>query len=187
MSIAVSTRKFTVDEYHTMIQSGILHEDDRVELLEGEIVEMSPIGKSHAACVDNLAELFIVSLSGTARIRIQNPLVLDAFSEPQPDIMILKYRKDAYRNALPRPDDVFLLVEVGETSADRDRQLKLPLYARAGIREVWLIDLVNEVVERYLEPKGDTYQRVEKYASDQELSPQAFPDLRLAVKDILLK
>ncbi len=187
MSVAVTTRKFTVDEYHTMIQSGILQEDDRVELLAGEIVEMSPISSRHAACVNNLAELFIPSLSTRVRISIQNPLVLNALSEPQPDLMILKYRKDAYRNELPRPADVFLLIEVGETSAEKDRQVKLPLYAQAGIREVWLVDLVNEVVERYLEPMGNAYQRFEKYVAGQEISPQAFPDFRLAVKDILLK
>ncbi len=187
MGVAVTTRKFTVDEYHTMIQSGILHEDDRVELLVGKIVEISPIGKNHAACVDNLAELFIVSLAGKARIRIQNPLVLSDFSEPQPDIMILKYRKDAYGNKLPRPDDVFLLVEVGEMSVEKDRQMQLPLYARAGIREVWLIDLVNEVVERYLEPAKEQYRRIERFEIGDEISPQAFPEFRLSVNDILRK
>ena len=188
MSIAVTTRKFTVDEYHTMIQSGILHEDDRVELLEGEIVEMSPISSRHAACVKQLLKLFSpLNLNNEIVLSVQDPVSLGPHSEPQPDLSLLKPRDDFYQSSHPSPNDIYLIIEVAESSQQVDRDVKLPLYARAGIREVWLIDLVNEAVERYLEPKGDAYQRIEKYVSGQELSPQAFPDFRLAVKDILLK
>ena len=187
MSIAVTTRKFTVDEYHTMIQSGILHEDDRVELLEGEIVEMSPISSRHAACVNFLSKSFNRYLPEAVIVAVQNPLYLGVISEPQPDLSVLAPRDDFYRSGHPSPKDVYFIVEVSETSQQMDRNIKVPLYARAGIREVWLIDLVNEVVERYLEPQGDAYQRTEKYVVGQEISPQAFPDYRLAVKDILLK
>ena len=187
MSVAVTTRKFTVDEYHAMIQSGILQEDDRVELLAGEIVEMSPISKAHAGVVNKLSDILIGSLRGKAIISVQNPILLSELSEPQPDVALLKFRRDFYVESLPTTEDIFLLIEVGETSISRDRQVKLPLYARSGIREVWLVDLVNEAVERYLEPKDNAYQRFEKYIAGQEISPQAFPDFRLAVKDILLK
>ncbi len=187
MGVAVTTRKFTVDEYHTMIQSGILQEDDRMELLAGEIVEMSPISSRHAAVVDKLAQLMIYRLGENGIVRIQNPVDLGKHSEPQPDIALVKYKKNFYANSLPRPEDIFLLIEVGETSIDSDRQVKLPLYATAGIPEVWLIDLLKDVVERYLEPKGDAYQRTEKYGIGQEIIPESFSQLRLAVKDILLK
>ena len=188
MSIAVTTRKFTVDEYHTMIQSGILHEDDRVELLEGEIVEMSPISSRHAACVNNFTRLFsTLNLNQKIVLAVQNPIILGSHTEPQPDVALLKPRQDMYQSQHPTAKDIYLLIEVTETSHHIDRDRKLPLYAEAGIAEVWLVDLSQEVVERYLEPQGDAYQRIEKYVAGQELSPQAFPDFRLAVKDILLK
>ena len=188
MSIVVTTRKFTVDEYHTMIQSGILHEDDRVELLEGEIVEMSPISSKHAGCLKRLVEFFsILLVHKKAHLGVQDPVSISKTSEPQPDLSLLKYRKMAYSDRHPRPDEIYLLIEISESSRSTDREIKLPLYAKEKIREVWLVDLINEVVERYLEPKGGAYQRIEKYVSGQEISPQAFPDFRLAVKDILLK
>ncbi len=188
MSVAVTTRKFTVDEYHAMIQSGILQEDDRVELLAGEIIEMSPISSKHAGCLNRLVELFSVLLiRKDAHLGVQNPVFISKTSEPQPDLSLLKYRKIAYSDRHPKPDEVYLLIEISETSRTTDRDIKLPLYAQANIREVWLVDLVNEVVERYLEPKGNAYQSIEKYIAGQEISPQAFPDFRLAVKDILLK
>ncbi len=188
MSVAVTTRKFTVDEYHAMIQSGILQEDDRVELLAGEIIEMSPISSRHAACVKQLIKLFSpLALNNKMVMGVQDPVCIAPDSEPQPDIAILKPRDDFYQSAHPTASDSFLLIEVAESSQQTDREVKIPLYAHAGIREVWLVDLVNEVVERYLEPKGNAYQRIEKYIAGQEISPQAFPDFRLAVKDILLK
>ena len=188
MSLAVTTRKFTVDEYHTMIQSGILQEDDRVELLAGEIVEMSPISSRHAGCLNRLIQLFIeLVVQKKVIVSPQNPIHLDKLSEPQPDLALLRYRDDPYSDRHPKPDDIFLLIEISESSLTMDRGFKLQLYARAGVKEIWLIDLVNEVVERYLEPSGNRYSRVEKFQIGDEISPQAFPDFRLAVKDMLLK
>ncbi len=188
MSIAVTTRKFTVDEYHTMIRSGILQEDDRVELLAGEIVEMSPISSKHAGCLKRLVEFFSVLLvRKEVHLGVQDPIFISDTSEPQPDLCLLKYRRIAYSDHHPRPHEIYLLIEISDSSRTIDREIKLPIYAKAGIREVWLVDLVNEIIERYLEPKGNAYQRIEKYIAGQEISPQAFPDFRLAVKDILLK
>ena len=187
MSVAVTTRKFTVDEYHAMIQSGILQEDDRVELLAGEIIEMSPISSRHAACVNFLSKSFNRHLPEAFIVAVQNPICLSKFSEPQPDLSILAPRDDFYQSAHPTASDIFLVIEVAESSQQTDRDVKIPLYAHAGIREVWLVDLVNEVVERYLEPVGNAYQNIKKYITGQEISPQAFPNFRLAVKDILLK
>ncbi|MDQ7063607.1 MAG: Uma2 family endonuclease [candidate division KSB1 bacterium] len=183
----MTTRKFTVDEYHTMIQTGILQEDDRVELLAGEIVEMSPIGKLHAAVVNKLADSFIARLRGRAGISVQNPVQLSPYSEPQPDLTLLKFRDDFYVNNLPQPKDIILVIEIGEASIDHDKTSKLPLYAQAGIPEVWLIDLRNEIVEQYWEPLGNQYKRFKKFAIGDELAPMAFSECRLAVKGILLK
>ncbi|MDQ7062937.1 MAG: Uma2 family endonuclease, partial [candidate division KSB1 bacterium] len=183
MGVAITTRKFTVDEYHAMIHSGILQENDRVELLSGEIVEMSPISSRHAGCLNRLIQLFI-ELVAQKKVIVspQNPIHLDRLSEPQPDLALLKYRDDPYSDRHPKPEDIFLLIEISESSLTMDRGFKVQLYARAGIKEIWLIDLVNEVVERHIGPAEEQYRRVETFEIGDEISPQAFPDFRLAIK-----
>jgi Uma2 family endonuclease len=132
MGVQVQRRLFTVEEYHRMAEAGILSEDDRVELIEGELVTMSPIGSRHAACVARLTAL-LFPVGGRGILWVQNPIRLGARSEPQPDVALLRYRPDFYASAHPGPEDVLLVVEVAETSADADRSLKIPLYARYGI------------------------------------------------------
>ncbi len=126
-------RPFTVAEYHRMAEAGVLGEDDRVELLEGEIVQMTPIGSRHAACVARLTHLFVDRLQGRAQVNVQNPVHLSERSEPQPDLALLRPRPDFYARAHPGPADVLLLVEVAETSSDVDWTVKIPLYAGAGV------------------------------------------------------
>lgn len=185
MSVQIAKRWFTVAEYDRMGETGILTEDDRVELVEGEIIEMSPIGERHAACVDALAELFREQLQRRVIVRVQNPIQLGSFSEPQPDVALLKRRADFYRRAHPTPDDVLLVVEVAETTIEYDRQIKVPLYARAGIAEVWIVNLVDEQIEIYAQPAGDAYQsRREARRGETIESPTAF-DVTLRVDDIL--
>lgn len=134
-------RRFTVREYYRMAQAGILTKDDRVELLEGEIVEMAPIGPRYAGAVDRLTELFVRNFAGAALTRVQNPIHLDEHTEPQPDLALLRPRADFYTTGHPTPEDILLVVEIAETSADVDRDVKMPLYARSGIPEAWLVDL----------------------------------------------
>src|ERR671938_544657 len=141
MSVQVAKRCFSVDEYYRMGEAGILTEDDRVELIEGEIIEMSPIGSRHAACVNRLNTLLGRHLRQTAIVSVQNPIRLDAYSEPEPDVALLRPRADYYESGHPTPADALLIVEVADTSADYDRIIKLPLYAKAGIPEAWLVDL----------------------------------------------
>ncbi|MGY4707809.1 Uma2 family endonuclease [Candidatus Bipolaricaulota sp. J31] len=182
----VTTYKFTVDDYHRMREAGILSEDDRVELIEGEIVAMSPIGRRHASTVNRLLNVFIpLQIRRKALISVQNPVRLGEHSEPQPDVVLLVPREDFYAAAHPGPEDVLLLVEVVETSAEYDRDVKIPLYARFGIREVWLVDLEKGHMKVYRAPSPNGYKEKTTYTRGQSLAPKAFPDLLIAVEDIL--
>lgn len=129
MSVQLLRRKFTVDQYHKMAESGILKEDDRVELIRGEIIEMSPIGTKHAACVNRLVNLLVLLLGKRVIVAPQNPVVLDNNSEPQPDVALLKPRDDFYATAHPQPQDIFLLIEVADSTILYDREEKITLYA----------------------------------------------------------
>ena len=184
MSVAVSRRLFTVEDYHEMAHSGILKEDDRVELLDGEIVEMSPIGSRHAACVKRLTKILERQLGDAAILSVQDPIHLGPRSEPQPDLALLKPRADFYAQAHPGPKDVLLIIEVAETLAESDRKLKLPLYAKAGIAEVWIWDLTSKQVEAYLQPAGKKYLVVETYNEKQALAPHLLPKLKVDLKEV---
>ena len=185
MTVQLVRHRFTVDEYHRMSEAGIFAEDDRVELIDGEIVEMTPIGVRHAACVRRLNRLFSGRLGERAIVDVQNPIRVREQSEPQPDVALLRPRPDLYAPSHPGPGDILLLVEVAETSAHLERAVKVPLYARAGIQEVWLVDLAGEVIEVYRRPLPERYQELQRVGRGQQLSSQAFPDLSLAVDDIL--
>jgi len=178
-------RLFTTEEYHRMAAAGILSEGDRVELLDGEIVRMSPIGSRHAACVDRLTDLFTQRLGHKAIVRVQNPIVLGRRSEPQPDLTLLERRLDYYAARHPGPAEVLLVVEVVDSSREYDRGLKLPLYARFGIREVWLIDLQREAVEAYRQPGLRGYRDTSTLGRGHRLAPATFPRTRLATDELL--
>ena len=185
MSVQLSRRLFTVHEYHQMAQAGILNEDDRVELIEGEIVQMASIGSRHAACVDRLTQLFSTRVMGRAIVRVQNPILLSEYSEPQPDLALLRPRPDFYATAHPGPRDILLVVEVADTSAGIDRAAKIPLYARTGIPEAWLVDLLEDRIEVHRQPTPQAYRQVQYLERGATLTLEAFPDLTLAVDDIL--
>ena len=185
MAVQVLRRRFTVDEYHRMGQVGILGEDDRVELLEGEIVEMAPIGSRHQATVDRLTDLFSRRVVDTASIRVQGPVRLAGDSEPEPDLTLLRRRTDFYASEHPGPGDVLHLVEVSDTSTEYDREVKLPLYASHGIAEVWLVGLETQIVEVYSVPTASGYEAFSQVMRGQGLNPQSFPALDLTVDDIL--
>lgn len=185
MAVQLARRRFTVDEYAEMARVGILRDDDRVELIDGEIVEMAPIGPDHAGSVDAIYELLVRELSGLAQVRAQNPIRLDAFNQPQPDFALLRRRDDFYRSAHPTPADVLLIVEVADTSLSTDRAVKLPLYARAGLPEVWLVDLAHGVISVHREPGPGGYRRTSTGRPGDLLRPLAWPDRAFAVTDLL--
>ena len=185
MTVHLTRHKFTVEEYHRMAEAGILSEDDRVELIEGEIVEMAPIGSRHAGTVDFLADLFFRHVGKTLLVRVQSPVQLSEDTEPQPDLVLLKRREDFYRNRHPGPEDVLLLVEVAETTAGEDRAVKVPLYGRHGVPEVWLVDLSAEVVEVYREPSSAGYRQVRRAGRGEVLTPLRVPAVTVPVEAIL--
>ena len=177
---------FTVKDYHRMAEAGIFHEDDRVELLEGEIIAMAPRGPGHAGGVKRLLNAFLtLQAEGKAIMSVQDPIRLVEHSEPQPDLALLKPRSDFYVQGHPGPQDVLLAVEVMERSAGYDREVKVPLYARFGIPEVWLIDLEQRLIEVYRSPTLQGYQVVQRFQHGQSLSPRAFSVLELTVDAIL--
>lgn len=185
MSIQLIRHRFTADEYHQMAEAGVLRDDDRVELIEGEIVDMTPIGARHGAVVDRFNHTLVRSCGDRAIVRIQGSIRLGPHSEPQPDVVLLRPRPDFYESAVPGPEHVLLLIEVADASLLYDRTVKLPLYARAGIREVWLVDLVRNHVEVHRDPTQDGYRRSETHGPGDRLGPTAFPDLHLSAADIL--
>lgn len=168
-----------------MAEAGIFQEDDRVELLEGEIIRMTPIGSRHATCVRRLNRLFSMAAGERVIVDVQNPIRLGEHSEPQPDLTLLRPRQDFYAEAHPGPADILLVVEVAESSANMDREVKVPLYARARLPEVWLVDLAEERIEVYRQPSPHGYEEVQHLGRGQHVTAQAFPDLVLAVGDIL--
>jgi len=200
MAVQVLRRRFSTEEYHRMVQAGILHEDDRVELIEGEIVEMAPIGSYHASRVILLNRLFSQRVGERAIVGVQSPIHLGEHSEPQPDIVLLRPRPDFYANSHPSPEDILLLIEVAVTSLDYDREVKVPLYARAGIGETWLVvpsashalsevegsgqALAGESIEVYRRP-GPEGRQVRSVRRGERLAPEALPEVQLLADDIL--
>ena len=181
----VEPRRFTVEEYERMGEVGIIDPAERVELLDGEIVAMSPIGPQYAAVVDAIAEQLYGKLIGRVTIRVQNPLRLLPRSEPQPDITVARRRRDFYRGAHPTAEDILLVIEVADTSLRTDQLVKLPIYARQRIIEVWVIDLSVEVVHVHTDPVDGNYREVRTLARGRSLSPIEIPDLQLTVNEIL--
>lgn len=185
MSVQLVRRRFTVEEYRKMAETGILAEGDRVELIEGEIVEMSPIGRRHAAHVRRLIRLFSRRVGERAILDVQDPVELSDRSEPLPDIALLQPREDFYESGHPQPEDIFLLVEVADTTVESDRKIKVPLYASTNISEVWLVDIDEQAVEVYREPSPNGYKNLQKFQRGQNISLQAFPDILITVDEIL--
>ena len=177
--------RFTVDDYYAMAEAGILTHDERVELINGEIIEMSPIGDRHAYSVDEIIDLFFAQLRSRARVRCQNPVRLDGLREIQPDIAILRLRDDLYSTGHPGPADVFLLIEVSDSTLAYDRNVKLPMYANAGIPEIWIVNIPNGVVEVYMDPTAGEYRTRRVFRSEETVSPSSFPDVSLPVSRIV--
>ncbi len=176
---------FTVDEYYRMAEAGLFSEGRHVELIEGEVIEMSPIGSRHAGCVDDLNSLLTHKVGRLAIVRVQGPIRIDEYSEPQPDIALLKPRRDSYRRSHPTPSDVLLVIEVADTSAQYDRNVNLPLSASAGIPEAWLIVLPKDLVEVHSEPKNGKYQKVQRLKRGKTVNSPTVQGLSLKVDDIL--
>jgi Uma2 family endonuclease len=175
--------RFTVHDYHRMGEAGILHEDDRVELIEGELVEMTAIGTRHFSCVNRLTRMLVMNVGDEAIVSVQNPVRLNEYNEPQPDLTVIRSRD--YKESLPMPEDVLLLIEVSDTTLAYDRGVKLPLYAQAGIREVWIVDLAGETIGRYTDPSEEGYRPADQIRRGQTLESDALPGLTPSVDEVL--
>jgi Uma2 family endonuclease len=190
--LAPAKHRFSVKDYYRMAESGVLRPDARVELLDGEIIDMSPIGPFHGGVVGRLTRLFTIHSKDRWLVWPQNPLRLGDHSEPEPDVMLLKPSSDDYTNRHPRPEDVFLLVEVSDAmvevsdaSLTTDLEKKLPAYGRAGVTEVWIVNLDEAVIEIYREPHFNGYgTKTVLHAGDQG-HPLAFPDAVVDVAGLL--
>jgi Uma2 family endonuclease len=184
-TLAPERYRFTQREYYAMVEAGVLDEDSRVELIRGDLAVMSPINPSHASAVDRLTAVFSSTLAGRAIVRVQNPFAIGDDSEPQPDLSLLKPREDYYAAEHPGPQDLLLAVEVANTSLRYDREIKMPLYAEAGVIEVWLLNLVDNVLEVYRDPGPKGYRSLLRLSPGDTVSPLAFPDLTLPVAGFL--
>ena len=181
MAVQVRQRTFTVEEYEQLGRAGILGEDEHVELIEGRIVEMNPIGTEHIWSVNRLNGI-LASRPGIV-VSVQNPLRLGDRSEPEPDLVVL--RADAAQDRTPSPRDTLLVIEVADTSLEYDRQTKGPLYARAGIPELWIVDLAGARIELHREPSSDGYRTVRLFVRGEQLAPSFAPELAIDVDAVL--
>ncbi len=184
VEVMASRRRFTRAEYYRMAEVGILREDDRVELIKGEIVEMSPIGRRHSAFIGNLTQLLVVRLAGRALVWVQNPVALADDTEPQPDIAVLRRRRVPYKEREAWAEDALLLIEVADSSLAYDRTTKRRLYAEAGIPEYWVVDCIAETVEVHRTPSAEGYRDVTRVAGTATLTLQAFPNVELTTTEI---
>ena len=185
MRAEVTRKLFTTDEYYRMAEVGILTPGERVELIEGEIVRMSPIGLRHAACVNRTADLFMLNFRRKATVTVQNPAHLNQYNEPQPDILLLKHRDDYYASKHPSPEDILLLVEVSDTTLGFDLKVKIPLYAAMGVPEVWVADLRKNVIRVFRNPEAGQYRIVLTFNAGDSLSVLAFPDVVFNTRDLI--
>lgn len=184
MAVHAPKHAFTVEEYHRMAEAGIFTEDDRVELIEGEVLEMAAIGRRHAGIVNRLTRLFSHGLGDRAVVTVQNPVELGDRSEPEPDLTLAQPRDDFYSEGHPTPAEIFLLVEVTDTSHEYDRY-KIAVYAHHGVPETWQVNLVENLVTVFRDPSPEGYREVTRVSPGESLSPMSFPDFVIAVSDII--
>jgi Uma2 family endonuclease len=180
----VPRHRLTRRDYYRLGEAGILGKDDRVELLEGQLVDMSPIGPRYAIVTENLNALLITAFAGRAWVRCQDPVVLNDGSEPQPDIALVQRPWRGYPHTHPGPDDIFLLIEVADSSLDFDRTVKLELYARAGIREVWIVDLTTDSVLVHRNPSGGEFGSVVRVEAPAALGVEGLPGVTIPIASV---
>lgn len=177
-------RKLSVDEFHRIGTAGILREDDRIELIDGEMIEMAPIGSKHAAKVNRLSRMLALAAGRNAIVSTQNPILLPPRSEPQPDIALLKPRPDDYETSLPRARDVLLIIEVSDVTLAYDREVKIPLYALHAISEVWLLDVQDRQMIVHRRPSAKGYRRIVTFGRTESIAPQALPGVRIDLAEV---
>jgi Uma2 family endonuclease len=185
MQTEATKKLFTVYEYYQMVETGILSQHVRTELINGEVIEMSAMGVRHRAFVNRASDLLIPLFKGKAQISVQLPVRLNDFNEPQPDICFLKPRRDFYATKHPGPSDVFMAMEISDTSLGYDRDIKLGVYAAARIPEVWILDLVNQILLVFRDPSRKAYRTSLSFSRADSVFLSAFPEIPITVSDLL--
>lgn len=185
MPVELMKRRFSADDYQRMGQAGILSEDDRVELIDGEVVAMTPIGPRHNAAVNRANRAMMTAVGDTAIVQVQGSVRLGHYHEPQPDLVLLRPQADYYASRLPGPADILLVVEIAESSIDYDREVKARLYAESGVLEYWLVDLNDNLVFAHSTPEHGSYRSLQRHHRGQSLAPHALPDCVMAVDTLL--
>jgi Uma2 family endonuclease len=185
VALQLTPRRFTAAEYYQMIDAGVFKDDERLELVDGEIVEMSPIGNPHATCVRRLNRLLNQLCGDRAIVDVQAPMIAGIRYVPQPDLALLRPKADYYASGTPTPPDCLLVIEVGDSSVEFDRQIKMPRYARGGVTELWLIDLPREVVVVYQDPLGDAYRHMQVFRRGEAIPVPAAEGALVPVESIL--
>jgi Uma2 family endonuclease len=184
MNVAIQKHRVTVSEWHKMGKYNIFPPNARMELIEGEIIDMAPIGPSHASCVRNLIELLSIQKGKAALLDVQNPILLSNSSEPEPDLTLLRPMAHIYRQRHPIPEEIFLLIEISESTIHYDRDQKIPLYAKEGIVECWLVDLNEFQVEVYQNPTANGYTSQQIFESGQVLIPKQLSHIKIPITEI---
>jgi len=179
--------RFTVKDFHKLAETGILQETNKIELITGELINMSPIGSAHAGTVDKIVALLVRKINDKAIVRCQNPIILDDYSEPEPDIALVKFSKNFYTDNHPLPQDVLLVIEIADTSIRYDREIKIPLYAKADIPEVWLIDLNQKQLEIYTQPYEQSYRTIHLPHLTEKITAQLLPEVELSVSELFIR
>jgi len=185
MASVYERHRITLDEYHRMVEAGVFDPDARIELVEGELIEMPPIYPPHASTVVRITTQFVLRLRDRASVRCQHPATLPPTSEPQPDVVLARPDPREYYEHHPAANEILLAVEVADSTLRLDRRIKIPLYARSSICEVWLVNLVDDEIAAYREPSGAWYDSIRTYRRGESISPLAFPDVEFAVEDLL--
>lgn len=185
MPVEVIKRRFTADDYQRMGQTGILSSEDRVELIDGEVVAMSPIGPRHSACIDRATRALVILLGDKAIVRIQSSVRLNRYNEPEPDVVLLQPQADFYASRLPGPADILLVIEVAESSLDYDREVKAPLYAGSGVPEYWIVDLNSNQLVCYSDPAGGAYRTPRHHRRGESVTPVLLPESSIVVDDLI--
>ena len=185
MATEISKRLFTVHDYHRMVDAGILSEDDRVELIHGEVLAMSPIGPRHSAAVLRATQALVRIVGDRAIVGVQGSVRLDEYDEPQPDLYLLRPKDDFYASGHAGTRDIFLIIEGADSSLEYDRTIKLNLYAETGVPEYWIADLQNDCIVMYSDPHQDIYRKIRQFRRGDMAAPQLLPECRIPIDALL--
>lgn len=181
-AVTLRTRKFDVEEYHRLGEAGILHDDDRIELIEGELVEMAPIGGEHATIVSTFTMIVARQCDSTQLLHVQNPLRLNRESEPQPDLVLARFVPKS--RDVPNFKDALLVIEVSDSTYNYDRKIKAPLYARAGVPELWIVDCQNRRVEIHSDAKGGEFSNIVVVDESATITPGLAKNINVRLADL---